>query len=387
LKQDATLVTELLAETQNQSRKLENALAEANPGLNMALFMKQNNRYSARQAPLIWINESAIKLFTWHSPTNTIMFLLAYTLLCLHPILLTILPQCIVLGLMVKFYHQRADQIMNNKPVPQPHKIGSPPKLSPSASELKVAFQSIQNTMGQVSDIYDAGYNFYRMIDWSNSELTQDVLIKTLISILVTLIVVSFIPINYIFLVGGVGAFIANTPIVKAISITIAPIALNYLKRLLEQPKIVQSLVLVGKNGKIIGKVETEQYLDELLSENLSPDATVTVDVSSATVTSTEKSMEDSDDTSVDKSIGQRFPTVDHSKISTSPHTIRKYGSVVTDIRKSQLKYIDMYGVSRNAILTRIGSSLVTYRMNDDSTVSLTENANGIQFHFISKNK
>lgn len=210
------LVTQLFAETQVQSRKLGNLLNETNPALSIALFMKQNQRYTARQTPFIWINETAIKLLTWDSVPNTLIFLLCYIIVCLRPILIAILPQLVVLFLAIKFYHFRADSIMNGRPLPKPHIIGTPPKIPMlSFQENKLALQSIQNTMGQVADAYDLVYNFYRMIDWSNPELTKDVVTKTVASIFGTIFLVSFVPLNIIALFGGVGVFVANTAIFK----------------------------------------------------------------------------------------------------------------------------------------------------------------------------
>ena len=76
------LVTQIFAETQVQSKKLENTYLETNPALNIALLLKQNNRFTARQAPFIWINETVIKLLTWDSVPNTLIFLLCYVILC-----------------------------------------------------------------------------------------------------------------------------------------------------------------------------------------------------------------------------------------------------------------------------------------------------------------
>jgi hypothetical protein len=258
-KSNHSIVTELFAETQVQSRKLENALQEANPALNMTVFMKQNNRFTARQGPLIWINETIIKLLTWQSVPNTLMFLLCYVLVCLHPILIPIIPQIVLIYLMIKFYHYRADHIMNGRSLPRPHIIGQPPKLSPSTAELKAAFQNIQNTMAKVSDAYDAGYNLYRMIDWSDPDLTQDVLMKTVISMVGTLIVVSLIPINYIALVGGVGVFVANTAIFKAASVTLAPVLVKKLQRRVDRVR------LLVKEARDTG---SEAVIDVVVFEN-----------------------------------------------------------------------------------------------------------------------
>lgn len=123
---------------------------------------------------------------------------------------------------------------MNGQKLPKPHIIGTAPKLTPSAHELKLALKNIQNTMGHVSDAYDAGYNLYRMIDWSDPNVTQDMLLKVILSMIGTLVLVSIVPVNYIALIGGVGIFIANTAIFKAASVTLAPVLAKKLHRRIE---------------------------------------------------------------------------------------------------------------------------------------------------------
>ncbi|KAI8895180.1 integral peroxisomal membrane peroxin-domain-containing protein [Globomyces pollinis-pini] len=236
-KREESIVTELFAQAQVQSVKLGNALADANPALSVTVFIKNNNRFVARQTPLIWLNNTIISLLTWQSIPHTLIFLLCYIILCLHPFLIPILPQMVLIYLMIRFYHYRADDIVAGRPLPKPHPIGTSPKLSPSFAEQKDAMQNIQNTMSKVSDAYDAGYNLYRMIDWSNPEQTKDVLMAVIASMFGTLLVLHFIPINIIALFGGVGIFLANTAIVKAATITLTPHLVKKLQRRVEHVK------------------------------------------------------------------------------------------------------------------------------------------------------
>lgn len=83
IKRTNSIVTELFAETQKQSRILGNALEENSPALNMTVMLRQNNRFLARQGPMIWFNENMIKLLTWHSVPNTLIFLLSYIIICI----------------------------------------------------------------------------------------------------------------------------------------------------------------------------------------------------------------------------------------------------------------------------------------------------------------
>jgi hypothetical protein len=78
-----SLVTELFAETQNQTRKLAEFVSSVNPGLSMTNFVKQNNRFAARQYPMIWMQKNFVDLITWQNRHRTIIFLLCYTLVCM----------------------------------------------------------------------------------------------------------------------------------------------------------------------------------------------------------------------------------------------------------------------------------------------------------------
>lgn len=242
------IVTELFAETQAQSKKLGNFYADTNPSLNLAIFLKNNNRFIARQGPLIWINENLVKLISWYSVPNTLIFILCYTILCLQPILLALLPQLTLLYLITKFYHYRADAVMTGKPLPMTHDIGTAPKFNPGFQESKLAMQNIQNVMAQVSDVFDLGYNVYKMIDWSNPALTQDVLGVVLLSMIGTLVLVALVPLNIIALVGGVGAFVANTALVKAASVTLAPV---FVRNIQDRVNHVKALIA---NARVSGQ-------------------------------------------------------------------------------------------------------------------------------------
>ncbi len=96
---------------------------------------------------MIAMNAAIINLVAWQNPVNTALFLALYVILCLEPWLLPILPQIIVLCLLAKFYHARADALMNKRPVPPAHKYGTPPTIPMSSSDTLRALQHIQNTM------------------------------------------------------------------------------------------------------------------------------------------------------------------------------------------------------------------------------------------------
>lgn len=142
---------------------------------------------------------------------------------------------------------------MNGTPIPKPHIYGQPPKLSPTPHEYKRAFTNIQNTMSKVSDAYDAGYNFYRMIDWSDPETTKDILTKVVVSTFATLAVVHFVPLNTIALVGGVLLFGSNTAICKALIVTLTPLFVKVVQQKVESvTTLIRDARMAGGNEAII---------------------------------------------------------------------------------------------------------------------------------------
>jgi Integral peroxisomal membrane peroxin len=152
--------------------------------------------------------------------------------------LIPVLPQLIMLFLMSKFYQIRAETMMQGKPLPEPHFPGTPPKIAMTSADTFESLQQIQNTMGVYSDMYDAGYELYRLMDWSSPEKSTLLFQALFGSIVATWIVNYLIPINIIALVGGVSVFLANTAIFKASSRTLTPVLydqLSYAKAVLKR--------------------------------------------------------------------------------------------------------------------------------------------------------
>jgi Phorbol esters/diacylglycerol binding domain (C1 domain) len=81
-KEQSSLVRTLYTATQEESKKLDQVLVDATPPLTLTRMLKNNNRFTARQKPMILVNETVIKLVTWHNPTRTCLFLCIYTIIC-----------------------------------------------------------------------------------------------------------------------------------------------------------------------------------------------------------------------------------------------------------------------------------------------------------------
>jgi hypothetical protein len=232
-----------------------------NPPLSLTTMLKNNNRFVPRQAPFIWLNKTVVELVTWQSPANTLLFLAIYIIVCTlvdigtNPWIIPVLPQLVVLYLIARFYHFRAELIMSNQPLPPPHIMGTPPKISMTNEKTMAHLQQIQNTMAQVCDAYDAGYNLYKMMDWSSPDQTLLLMQGAVASIFGTWLLLYLVPWNYILLVAGLGVFIANTAIFRAASLTLTPALIDNLQKRIQQAKqALQASRIVGEQN--INRVE-----------------------------------------------------------------------------------------------------------------------------------
>jgi hypothetical protein len=101
-------------------------------------------------------------------------------------------------------------------------------------ADTVAAFTQIQNSMGLYSDMYDAGYNFYRMLDWSDVDQSTHILKLMVASMFGTFIVTYFVPLNILLLIASMiskhnliivlGVLLTNTAIFKAASSTFTPV-------------------------------------------------------------------------------------------------------------------------------------------------------------------
>jgi hypothetical protein len=138
-----TFLSALLKEAESQSVKLETTIQELDRSLDVSYFWKTQSRFISRQLPSIWLKKAVLDLLTWKKTSNTVIFLLSFTLVCFHPILFAVLPQAGILFVIFKFYKIRRDQFKNGALATKPHQYGTPPKISLSASETKDSIQNV----------------------------------------------------------------------------------------------------------------------------------------------------------------------------------------------------------------------------------------------------
>lgn len=132
---------------------------------NFSLFAMNSNfrRFNARIGPAFVIQNRLIHLFTWQHPTATLSFLALYSMLCLKPHLLPVVPLIFVLFIIMIPSFQGRHPPSANDPRLEPTFGGpaiSPPSRVKPAPEMSKDFmrnmRDLQNSMEDFSRIHDA---------------------------------------------------------------------------------------------------------------------------------------------------------------------------------------------------------------------------------------
>lgn len=227
------------------------------PPLNPQNTAKNFSRFVSRCGPMFTFRDQVILLLSWHKPIDTAAALLVYCLICkslfslyslfylftfyvkgLHPKLILFVPHMILIQIIVSGYTKRfgnnKKEETPNHPPPQPKKSVStssatttsrfhfasaflPATFDENSPEYLKNMQNLQNMMGEMSDLYDLIASHSHFVDWSSETETMRVFQAVLVSLVLLSFIVFFIPLNLLFLAGGVSMFLLNTRFAKFI--------------------------------------------------------------------------------------------------------------------------------------------------------------------------
>ncbi|GAN02229.1 peroxisomal Pex24-like protein [Mucor ambiguus] len=195
------------------------------PPLNPQNTAKNFSRFVSRCGPMFSFRDSVILLLSWNKPIDTLAALIIYCLICYSK----------------KFGSKQEGEVTDKDRSSQQHQGKKPqPKKSTSAStasslsgsrfnfasalfpafdeaspEYLKNMQNLQNMMGEMSGLYDLVASKSHLVDWSSETETMRFFQGTLISLGAMASVIWFVPLNTIFLVGGVAMFLLNTRFAK----------------------------------------------------------------------------------------------------------------------------------------------------------------------------
>lgn len=126
-------------------------------------------RFNARIGVVFVLENRLIHLFSWRHPTATLSFLAIYSLLCLEPHLLPLVPLCILLfGIMIPSFLARHPAPANDPRI-EPSLRGAP---TAPASRVKPAPDFSNDFWRNMRDLQNSMEDFSRLHDAANEYLT-----------------------------------------------------------------------------------------------------------------------------------------------------------------------------------------------------------------------
>ncbi|KAF9902526.1 hypothetical protein EC991_004818 [Linnemannia zychae] len=234
------------------------------PALSIQATTINFTRFVHKTTGLFWFQDRIEDIMTWKDPWNTTFVLVLYCFVCIYPVLLFLLPQCIMAAIMIYFFQQKSARQqqkilgIKNQPdnnVAQQQQQQQQQQRHISAEEAYIAaqekahhnryhvyhdedyleqasssdsddeehrsktnvkylsnLQHIQNMMGDVSDAHDAILPLFKHLDWSDEAEAIMIVQGTMAAFVGMSLVMWFIPWRWVFMIGGASGMLANSP-------------------------------------------------------------------------------------------------------------------------------------------------------------------------------
>ncbi|KAG0089929.1 hypothetical protein BGZ93_009585 [Podila epicladia] len=230
-------------------------------------------RFVHKTTGLFWFQDRIEDIMTWKDPWNTTFVLVLYCFVCIYPMLLFLLPQCIMATIMIYFFQQKSSRqqqkILNIRPTASTttnttSSLNSPkipaemeyiaaqekahhnrhhvyhdedyldePSSSDSEEDqerrsLAVQYlsnlQHIQNMMGDISDAHDVLKPMFSHLDWSDEAEAIMIVQATMAAFVGMSLAMWFVPWRWVFMLGGAGGMLANSPWGKVVTKELVPL-------------------------------------------------------------------------------------------------------------------------------------------------------------------
>lgn len=189
------------------------------PPFTPATMATNFTRFNARIGVVFKFQTRAIRLFLWRKPSQTLSFLAVYTLVCLDPYLLTVLP--LALALIAVFIpafmarHPPSERELAYSPSGPPR---APPRTGPKpARQMSTHFlrnmRDLQNMMEDFSRAHDqVATGLVPMTNFSDEALSSGLFVGLFAVTLIMFIAAHLLPWRAIALCGGWVAVVSGHP-------------------------------------------------------------------------------------------------------------------------------------------------------------------------------
>ncbi|CAG8484154.1 1231_t:CDS:2 [Acaulospora morrowiae] len=216
----------------------------AHPPLNLQLIGANFGKFVQKCGFIFAIQGAVEDIVMWKNPSNTLLTMVIYVYICLYPKLLFLIPPVGLLAVLIYYYEKKYPNGLQTMKRGQHgrrrfHKSKHhDPYLPPENSvDYLKNMQNIQNLMGLISEGYDAVVPLLKHVDWSNEYETLVITQGVIVLMTILCLTVWIIPWSYIFIVAGLGIFIANTQFMKALMKETSPFLMQHGKLMIERCK------------------------------------------------------------------------------------------------------------------------------------------------------
>ena len=220
-RRSGSVIHDLLEKT---AEKAEGLKKKQPPKLNFLTTLPKNfTRFVMRVGPMAELHGRIEDVFAWKSTTETLLVMALYTLICLNPFLLILMPNLLIVGLISDNYYK------NITSAPKRHRqtksdaslksvdSGKAPTVPEDINYMK-NMQFIQNFMGTFCEAYEAVISLNKWVNWSDPAITKNILLASVTSSFVLLFAFTWIPWNIMFLFVGLCAFCSKSAFVQAMA-------------------------------------------------------------------------------------------------------------------------------------------------------------------------
>ena len=152
-----SLKDKISALIEEETKRTADMIHSMNTPLSLSILLRNNNRFTARQTPLIFMVNKTISIITWQDPRETCIVMAGYILLCLFPLFVYVLPHMIMLLVVYTSYYKykkSGETILHGKEVMKDIMAVPTPEKEMTSAQWLLAMQFIQNTLGTASDGY-----------------------------------------------------------------------------------------------------------------------------------------------------------------------------------------------------------------------------------------
>jgi len=143
---------------------------------------------------------------------------------------------------LISYYQKRHPNYLNSATLPlkgkkikKKSKRSAPVLPEENSVDYLKNMQNIQNMMGMISDGYDAFIPLLKYVDWSDEKTSLRIMQYTVVSLGIASLTVWVVPWRYVFVVAGLGVFIANTRLCRALAKEISPYVVQKVDELSKQ--------------------------------------------------------------------------------------------------------------------------------------------------------